>query len=251
MHGYTTSPLLYKDKVITFVGGDGQSIMAFDLATGKIRWGVGDFNNSQSSPILINVDGQDQIVALMSDQVAGIAADGSEVLWTHPHKNQWSTNVPTPLWTEGNLLLISSEGTSGTRALKLTRKGDKTSVKEVWCSKALKINHGNAVRLGDCFVSSTGGFGPAFVMCVSAKDGEVKWKERGFKLAKFLQADGKLILLDEDGVLALARATPEKFEVLCQAPILAGNGRAWTAPTLANGRLYLRDNKDIVALSLQ
>jgi outer membrane protein assembly factor BamB len=248
MHGYCTSPMLYKDKVITFVGGGGQAVMAFNVADGDIAWGVGDFTNTYSSPILINVGGQDQIVAFMANEVTGVAADGSAVLWEHPHRNQWSTNIPTPVWGEGNLLYISSEGTSGSRCLKLTRSGDKTRVEEVWANRTFKQNHTNAVRIGDYLYGSSGGAGPSFLSCVSMKDGEVKWKERGFKAAKMLHAGDRFLLLDEGGTLGLVRMTPDKLEVLGKSEVL--DGTAWTAPTVAAGKVFLRDNKNLMAVSL-
>jgi hypothetical protein len=83
---------------------------------------------------------------------------------------------------------------------------------------------------------------------VELKTGKIMWQERGFAKAQLLYADGKLILADEDGTLALCRATPEKFEVLSKVSVL--ENIAWTPPTLVGTRLYLRDRKTIVAFDL-
>ena len=80
------------------------------------------------------------------------------------------------------------------------------------------------------------------------KTGVTKWHQRGFAKAQLVSADGKLILTDEDGALAICRATPEKFEVLSRSSVL--ESVAWTTPTLAGTHLYLRDRKTIAAFDM-
>jgi hypothetical protein len=80
------------------------------------------------------------------------------------------------------------------------------------------------------------------------KTGDTKWRERGFGKAQLIYADGKIILADEDGALALFKPTPEKFELLTKATVL--ESISWTPPTLAGTRLYWRDRKTIAAFEL-
>jgi len=112
----------------------------------------------------------------------------------------------------------------------------------------MRIHHANAVRIGDYLYGSSGDFGPAFFMGVNIKTGEMAWRERGLAKATCLLADGKLILLDEDGKLVLAKATPEKFTILSQCEV--AKRTAWAAPTLVGKTLYLRDRATITALDL-
>jgi outer membrane protein assembly factor BamB len=95
---------------------------------------------------------------------------------------------------------------------------------------------------------SSGDFGPAVIAAVELKTGNMPWQERGFSRASFILADGKLLILDEDGTLALATATPASLTVHAKADVLSG--RCWTAPTLAGTRLYLRDRAQVKALEL-
>jgi hypothetical protein len=97
-------------------------------------------------------------------------------------------------------------------------------------------------------VLSSGQNSPAFLTAVNVKSGAVAWQERGFAKAQMIQAGGELILLDEDGTLALATATPQRFEVLAKTPLL--KKLAWTPPTLVGTRLYVRDRETIMALDL-
>ena len=96
--------------------------------------------------------------------------------------------------------------------------------------------------------SAGGHSGPAFMTAVEIKTGRIAWQTRDFAKAQLLYADGKLIVLDEDGVLALARATPERFQVLSRVSLQ--KRLSWTPPTLVGARLYVRDRATISALDL-
>jgi hypothetical protein len=78
--------------------------------------------------------------------------------------------------------------------------------------------------------------------------GRIAWQVRDFVKAQLLAADGKLIILDEDGNLGLGVASPERFQAIAKWPMLSSV--AWTPPTLAGNRLYLRDRRAIMALDL-
>ncbi len=105
------------------------------------------------------------------------------------------------------------------------------------------------VRIGDYVYGSSGDFGPAPLTAVDIKTGKIAWQDRGFPKANFIYADGKFIVLDEDGTLALADFTPQGLKVLSRATLLSSN--AWTVPSLAGGRLYLRDRSTLMALDLR
>jgi len=95
---------------------------------------------------------------------------------------------------------------------------------------------------------STGQRDPSFFAAINIKDGKVAWRERGFSKATTVLADGKLIILDEDGQLGLATATPEKFTVHSKVPLL--DKVSWTVPTVVGKKMYVRDKKNIMALDL-
>ncbi|HEU4389562.1 MAG TPA: PQQ-binding-like beta-propeller repeat protein, partial [Blastocatellia bacterium] len=120
--------------------------------------------------------------------------------------------------------------------------------KELWYNQKLKSHFGTVVRLGDYVYFSSGHDGPAFLTCVNIKTGEIAWQKRGFAKAQLLLADGKLILLDQDGTLALIEATPTDLRVLSQVSLL--KHLSWTPPTLVGTTLYLRDRHELMALDL-
>lgn len=251
-HGYSSSPFVYKGLVITLVGGEGHGIVAFDAKTGKVAWQKHDFDNSYATPKLIDLDGQEQLVCFMANEVIGINPETGKLYWRFEHSNQYKQNISMPVWGKDHILFISSPGDAGSRGLELTKKGKRTTVKEMWNNPKVSIHHTNAIRIGDYVYTSSGGRGgaggPGLLYAVNVKTGELAWRERGFAKANCLYADGLLIILDEDGNLGLATATPELLEVRCKAQILGS--RSWTVPTLVGHKLFLRDSKNIVALDL-
>ncbi len=246
--GYACHGLPYKDTLIYLAGGRGSAAVAFRQTDGAVVWKALSFDNSHSSPLLIDVDGQLQVVALLADEVIGFSPDNGAQLWSHEHKTPHGLAVSTPVWAPGNLLFIASAYNVGARVLQLNQSGGRTTVKQLWSDPRLQLHWGTAI-LHDGYVYLSSGYnGPSFMTAVELKTGAKKWQERGFAKAQLLFADGKILLADEDGTLALCRATPEKLEVLSRASVL--ESIAWTPPTLVSTRLYLRDRRTIAAFDL-
>jgi len=110
------------------------------------------------------------------------------------------------------------------------------------------VHHASFVRLGDAVYGSSGDFGPAFMMGIDANTGKTLWRQRGFAKANCLLAGDKLIILDENGDLAIATPTATALDVHCRATILTH--QAWTVPTLVGSTLFVRDRKQVMALDL-
>jgi outer membrane protein assembly factor BamB len=245
--GYSCNPVAYKGLVILLVGGQRHAIMAFNQKDGSVAWGKQDFTNAYSTPLLINVGGQDQLVAFMATEIAGIDPQNGELLWSHPHTTLNGLAVSRPVWGADNLLFFSSAYNGGSRCLRLSRIRGKTVVRELWDNNKVYVHFGNIIRVGDYIYCSSGQFGPAFFTAIEAKTGKIAWQEKMPK-ASFLYVNGKFIIVDEDGHLMLATASPAGLKVHAKVELL--NHNAWTVPTLVGTRLYVRDRKTIVALEL-
>jgi hypothetical protein len=88
--------------------------------------------------------------------------------------------------------------------------------------------------------------------CVELASGEVKWRWRSdLRRGQGLLADEKLVLLGEDGHLALLNASTGANQVLAMTtnPILAAP--CYAAPALASDLLFLRNEREVVCLSLR
>ena len=245
--GYSCHALPYKDGLILLAGGRGSGALALRKSDGSVIWKNLDFRNAHSSPLLIEVDGQPQVVALLASEVIGFDPENGQMLWRHPHNTNYGLAISTPVWAPGNLLFVSSAYSGGSRVLNLSRSEGKTAVKELWHSPRLQAHFGTMIRLGDYLYFSSGD-GTALMTCVNLRSGEIVWQQRGFAKAQLLAADEKLILLDEDGTLALVEPTPKELRVIAKTSVLQNT--AWTPPTLAGAKLYLRDRKTLMALDL-
>lgn len=243
-HGYSSSPIVHDDTVIALVGGEVGSVVAFDKTSGEVRWKTEDaFENSYSTPKIVNVDGEEQLVAFMRRNVLGLDPHTGELKWSVEHDG---ANVSMPVMLDAQHMFVSSPR-AGAKGLKLTNKDGKTEVEELWSTRKIQFYHVTTVRNGDWIYGSTG-TGPCFMAALNMRTGEIGWRERGIPKANVAGADGKVFILDEEGKLYLATATPEGLEIHSQAEIL--DEVAWTVPTIIGKTLYARDTEKIIALDL-
>lgn len=247
--GYGCSPIAFADTIICSVGGPGQSVMAFRQSDGSVAWKSGDFLTSEAAPILIEFAGRPHLVFLAGGTITGLDPSNGKVLWSHPHDPGNDLNCGTPLWNGENILFVSSAYKAGSRAIRLKQVGDATLTEEVWFTNRARFMFLNALRLGDYVYGTSGDFGPAFLTALELKTGKMAWQHRGFGRASMVHADGKTIILDEDGDLALAKLTPDGATILSEAKKVFDT-TSWTVPTLVATTLYARDREKIVALDL-
>lgn len=248
--GYGASPIAYRDTVILNVGGKETSVAAFRQDTGEVVWKSEKLRASYSSAILVRYNDEDHLIGAFAGDRVGLDPATGKTRWKTTVDSQSFGVMATPVWVPPDKLFCSAGYGGGTRLfeIKVTEQGYEPV--ELWHYRKMQVVHGSMVRIGDCvYASSHGSFGPAFLMAMDLKTGKPLWREREFAKANVLCADGKLLILDERGTLALATATPEKLTVLARADNVLQEF-AWTSPTLVGTRLYLRDNHTIMALEL-
>lgn len=245
--GYSSHALPYKDSLILVAGGRKNGVLRVRQADGVAIWQKHRLQNAHSSPILIDVDGQPQVAILLANEIVGIDPESGDLLWRHAHKTDNGLAISTPLWAPGNLLFLSTAYGGGARVLKLARSGNTTTVQELWHNPRVQVHFGSAIRQGG-FVYMSSGQSVALLTAVELQTGRVAWQVRDFVKAQLVGVDGKLIVLDEDGNLGIGIASPERFQAVAKWPMLASI--AWTPPTLAGNRLYVRDRRNIMALDL-
>lgn len=247
-HGYASSPIAYKNTIITLVGGKGASLVAFDQTDGHVVWKGLDFINSYSTPIMIDVDGLDTMLTFMGKEIIAIDPNNGELRWSYPFENRWKQNVCMPVWNKKNNILFFSTTSMGARGFKLTRNKNKVDFEELWANKKLQLYHVTAIGLGDYVYGCARGSAPHFYSAINIKTGKLAWRERGFAKATSVYADGKMIILEDDGHLRLARVNPEALTIQSKVKLL--DDVAWTVPTIVGKNMYVRDKKIIMALDL-
>jgi outer membrane protein assembly factor BamB len=246
--GWTWAPLVDGDKLICMPGGSKGTLAALDKKNGKVLWRSEKLieQASYSSPIIAEIGKVRQYILLTNGGLAGIKADNGELLWTYDKKNK-DVVINTPIFHDDHVYYSLFYGSPGCDLVKITADGGKFSATSVYDNLDMQTKTGGNVLVGDAVYGSSG---PSWI-CMDFKTGEVKWtKKRGFGPGSLTFADGFLYCYDEDnGKVALVEADPDKvwvekgrFELPKKAE-LAPNGKLWTHPVVANGRLYLRDQE--------
>jgi len=247
-YGYSSSPLVVGDKLVVEVGGKAAAFMAFDKKTGEVAWASGDDRPAYSSPINVSIAGVDQVVFWSAHGLHALSPDSGKPLWDYA----WETfcpvtgdplNTGTPLFLAPDRIYISSG--SGAATIRLARDGGAFRVETVWKSDAMRSDVNTSLAIGNHVY----GFDRGTLKSLDSATGEIKWKARGFQRGSLIAADGRLIVLGEAGNLALVDANPKEFVQGSTAKIL--EGRNWTAPTLARGKLYLRNHEELVCVEMQ
>lgn len=245
--GYSASPVKFRDTIIALVGGAGRGAIAFDSHDGHEVWRNLDVESSYSTPAIMTIHGEAQLVAFTATEVIGADPVSGELLWRYAIRNQYPQNICSPIQIDDDLVFVSTLE-AGSRGLKLVN--DKPfRVEEQWSSRRVQCFYGAYVRMGDTIYGSSGYSAAPLMAAIDARTGELVWRVRGFALSHLLAIAGRLLLLDDDGKLTLATPGPAGLDVHGEARILSSP--ALTPPTLVGTVLYARDARDIVALDLR
>jgi outer membrane protein assembly factor BamB len=249
-YGYSSHAMAYKENLLMLVGGERRGLACLSQATGETVWAKLGFQNAHSTPILITLDGQEQVVALTGQLIFGADPRTGEMLWSRSHNTDYGLAIAMPIWVpERNLLIYSAAYNFGAEALRLTRNAGETTVEPVWRDKRLQLHFGNMIRTEDTLYFTRGHSGPAFFTAVDLETGRELWQTRDVAKSSLLALpNGRMLILDETGLLALATATRTGLTIHAKHNILAE--KSWTPPTLVDGRLYVRDRGEIAAFDL-
>ena len=242
--GISTSPLVEGNLLLVDVGGSGgKSLVAFDKKTGKTVWTSQNEQAGYSAPIAITVGGVRQVIFFTGRAVLSVSPKDGKLFWRVPWRTDYDVNAATPIFVAPDKLYISSGYGTGAALFKIKVAGGKVSADEIWQSRKMKNQFSSSVlHNGHIY-----GFDNSVLKAISVATGEEVWKESGFGHGSLILADGHLVVLSERGKLLLVEATPAGYREKGSTQILSG--KCWTAPTLANGRLYLRNEEELLALN--
>ncbi len=243
--GFSASPLIEGDMVLIEAGAaNGKALVALNKDTGDLVWTSQNDKAGYSSPIAVTINDTRMLLFFTGANILAINPANGERLWGHPWKTDYDVNAATPVFIPPSSIFISSEYDVGAARFDLTVDGNNVQGKQRWFTRRMKNKMSTSVYL-DGFIYGLDG---KILKCIDAGSGEEKWKTRGFGEGTLIAGNGYLFVLSDRGVLALVEATPEDYKPVAEAKVL--NGLSWTAPSLAAGRLYLRNQKEIVALDI-
>jgi outer membrane protein assembly factor BamB len=253
-YGMASSPLVVGGQVIVIAGAENATVAAYDAKSGKLAWTAGGDPAGYSSPTLLKLGGKDQIVAYTGVSVIGIGPQGGELLWRYPYETDFNCNIAVPLAVDGKVFISSGEN-HGSALLSLKPAGKTFDVEEAWTSQGAQSvlrNEWQTSILLDGHLygfDNVGSAGPVtHLTCVNAATGKRAWQQQRFGKGNLIAADGKLFCSTMKGELVVIRATPDKYDEIGRATVIESTRQA---PALANGLLYLRDDKEIVCLDVR
>jgi outer membrane protein assembly factor BamB len=238
--GFASSPLVVDDQVIVAASG---RLAAYNLATGEPRWLGPAGGVSYSSPVLAKIGGVEQILLLNTAGVTSVSLSNGTLLW----KYEWpGYPIVQPALTLDGDVLISVSDSSGTRRLAVTHGTGGWTVEERWTSMGLKPYFND-------FVLHNGyayGFDGGILACIDLKDGKRAWKggRYGHGQLVLLPDSEALLVLSEEGGLALVAATADQFKELAHFPAI--EGKTWNHPVLVGDVLLVRNGQEMVAFRL-
>jgi outer membrane protein assembly factor BamB len=243
--GYAGSPLVEGGLLLVDVGGkEGSGIVAFDKASGREVWRSRDDRAGYSAPVAFDVGGVRHAVFFTANTVTALRPKDGGLLWSVPWKTSWDVNAATPLFIAPDRLFVSSGYDHGGAVYKIVAGEGGSAVEEVWANREMKNRFSSSVLHGGHLY----GFDEKTLKCIDAGSGETRWQARGLGHGSLIAADGRLIVLGDEGTLVLVEATAEEYREKSRAQVFAG--KTWTAPALSDGTLYLRDEKELVALDV-
>lgn len=235
--GFASSPLVYEDLLIVAVSGQ---LVGYERATGKERWSGPAGGASYSSPHLVAIGGVPQVVLLSKKGATGVAPADGRVLWEHAWPGY---PIVQPAVAPDGDLLISIDDSSGTRRLHVAQEGGAWSAQELWTSTGLKPYFNDfVIHQGYAY-----GFDGGILAAIDIADGQRRWKGGRYGQGQLvlLPAQDLLLVLSEQGELALVKASPEKFTELARMPAI--EGKTWNHPVLFGDVLLVRNDQEMAA----
>jgi outer membrane protein assembly factor BamB len=247
--GQVCSPLVEGERVLLNLGGGhGAGIAAFDAQTGKVLWTATDNEAGYSVPIAVTIAGLRHALFFTRGGLVDADPATGQVRFQFPwrSRSQASVNAAAPI-VVGNLVFLSASYGTGATLLEI----DGAKVKQLWSSDDALSNHYATSVYRDGYLYGYHGrqeYGQS-LRCIELKSGKVQWNADGFGAGTVTLAGDRLLLVRESGELVIAEASPKAFRILARAPLVPATVRAY--PALADGKLYVRNERTLACFSLK
>jgi len=244
--GMSAAPLIVDENVVVLPGGPaGKSVVAYNQMTGEPAWKALDDRQAYTSPMLVTLAGARQILVVSASRAMGLTAGEGRVLWEYPWSTQMGISVAQPLLLGNDRVFLSAGYGHGAAVIEVSRTGDRLAARTIWENLRMKNKFTSSV-LHEGYIY---GLDESILACVEAATGELKWKAGRYGYGQIMIAGNHLIVLTEDGELALVRATPERHVEV--ARFQAIEGKTWSHPVITDGTLLVRNVREMAAFDIR
>jgi outer membrane protein assembly factor BamB len=254
--GKSGSPLVVNGRAVISVGGENeQSLIAYDIDTGKVAWSVGSRRSSYASPVLTELAGQQQILVVNEDFLTAHRASDGQVLWEYPWLGNSDSNAscsqPVPL--AGDRVFLSKGYGIGSTLIRVERDAEGSyRVRPLWSPAVkpiMKTKMGNVlVRDGYAY-----GLDGVALECLELETGKRQWKRRrrpAFGHGQILLVGEVLLILTEQGQVVLAEVSPKRYKELASLRVFEEEQITWNNPALSGPYLLVRNSEEVACYRL-
>ncbi|MBT3383403.1 MAG: PQQ-like beta-propeller repeat protein [Prolixibacteraceae bacterium] len=249
--GYAESVLVNGENLICVPGGKENNVVALNRFSGEIVWSSEGFQEpaTYNSPILINRNGQNLVIAMTSGSIMGIDSNTGEMYWRVEQTQQNKIHANTPIYSDGKLVVSSADPTEKSGLVQLELSEDGKNAEVVWRNKKFRNLMGGLVKIDSCI------YGSAYMkndwQVIDWNTGEMLVQNKDLSGGSIIYADGLFYCYAErDGEIALVDAAPDKFEIIDRFKVLLGTKEHWARPVIDNGILYVRHGDALMAYSI-
>jgi outer membrane protein assembly factor BamB len=242
--GFASSPVAVDDVVVVAASGQ---LVGYGRGAGERRWSGPAGGAGYSSPHLVTIDGVPQVLLLRGSRTISVAPADGTMLWEHTGELGVSIVQPA-LAPEGDVLIATGDGMGGggIRRVSVARADTGWRVEERWTSRGLKPYFNDlVVHRGHAF-----GFDGSILASVDLRDGARTWKggRYGHGQMILLPDQDLLLVLSEDGEIALVSAAPDRFTEIARVSAL--HSKTWNHPVLVGETLLVRNGEEMAAFRL-
>ncbi len=266
--GIAAAPLVYKDMVIQIAAGDGNAcVVAFDLKSGRERWRAIDEIAGYSAPILIRQGQQDVAVCWTGESVTGLNPETGDVFWSIPMlPRNMPIGVATPV-VQDDYLFVSSFY-DGAMLIELNQQHPEAKL--LWHRVGIDEKNTDALH---CMISTPiikgehiyGADSYGELRCLDLKTGDRVWEDKTavprarWATIHTIRDGDREIMFNDQGELIFAQLSPDGFKEISRAKLIdrtrkqlnQRGGVTWSHPAIANGHIFIRNDKQLVCASLK
>ncbi len=241
--GFAASPVVFNDSLIFLVGGRQGGLVALDIHSGNVQWMQPCDEASYATPMVYRLRDIWQVVFVTRDDILSVDASTGKKLWSYALPKPGLTNVPTPLKSGEDKLIVSGQGLEGTRQLCLELQDGTWTVKEGWFNRQ-KFFYCNWLLKEGLIL----GCDDDLLVAIECDSGKTMGKWRGFAQSNSVLLPEFNLLLSGDGQLVSMRITDQSPEVMARYRLF--EGRCWVAPTIAGNHLLARCHQEVLCLQM-
>jgi outer membrane protein assembly factor BamB len=258
--GYAASPIIYQDRVIqNCAPGDPAFMAAFDLATGRDLWRIdepteGDGQKRRdgapmgtwSTPIVVKLDGQDQIVCFQPNRVVAYHPGDGKILWQCRVQNEKGDLAYSSAVIGEGICVALGGFSGGATAFKLGGSGDITETNLLWYKPRNPQSIGTGVIVeGYLYVPDAG---PGTIRCLEAATGKLMWSDRtsGNNWGSIVLAEGRAYVTNQAGTTLVFRPNPQEFDLVAKNELAE---HCNSTPALSDGQIFIRTYENLYCIA--